>query len=51
MGRRLDLDEAVADELLEFALALKLRITAPRCAEEARIVSMMTNLGIDENDF
>ena len=49
---RLGLDEAVADELREFALALrKLRITAPRCAEGARAASMMTNLGIDENDF
>ena len=49
---RLGLDEAVADELREFALALrKLRITAPRCAEGARASSMMTNLGIDENDF
>jgi hypothetical protein len=49
---RLGLDEAVADELRELALALKkIRITAPRCAEGARVASMMTNLGIHENDF
>ena len=43
------LDEAVADELREFALALKkLQIIAPRCAEAAKVVSMMINLGTGE---
>lgn len=49
---RLGLDQTSADELREFAVSLKrLRITAPVCAEGARIVSMLTSLGIAKNDF
>jgi len=46
---RLGLDEAVPDELCEFALALNCGLR--RRAEVDRIVSMMTNLGIQQNDF
>ena len=46
------LEEGVADELREFALALrKLRITAPRCAVGARVAYMMSKIGLDEDDF
>jgi hypothetical protein len=46
------LEEAVADELREFALALrKLRITAPRSAVGARVAYMMSKIGLDEDDF
>jgi len=46
------LEEAVADELREFALALrKLRITAPRCAVGARVAYMMSKLGLGEDAF
>jgi transposase len=49
---RLGLDQTSADELREFVVSLKrLRITAPVCAEGARIASMLTTLGIDKNDF
>src|SRR5215469_1213667 len=49
---RLGLDQTSADELREFAVSLKrLRITAPVCAEGARIASMLTSLGIDKNDL
>jgi len=46
------LEEGVAEELREFALALrKLRITAPRCAVGARVAYMMSKIGLDEDDF
>ena len=46
------LEEAVADELREFALALrKLRITAPRSAVGARVAYMMSKIGLDEDAF
>ena len=46
------LEEAVADELREFALALrKLRITAPRSAVGARVAYMMSKIGLDEDNF
>jgi hypothetical protein len=46
------LEEAVADELREFALALrKLGLTAPRCAVGARVAYMMSKIGLDEDDF
>jgi chaperonin cofactor prefoldin len=46
------LDGAVADELREFAVGLrKLKISAPRCALGARVASMMSSLGMHENDF
>jgi hypothetical protein len=48
----LGLDQTSADELREFAVSLKrLRITAPVCAEGARIASMLTSSGIDKNDL
>jgi len=46
------LEEAVAAELREFALALrKLGLTAPRCAVGARVAQMMSKIGLDEDDF
>lgn len=46
------MEEAVADDLREFALALrKLRITAPRCAVGARVAYMMSKIGLDEDAF
>ena len=46
------MEEGVADELREFALALrKLRITAPRSAVGARVAYMMSKIGLDEDDF
>jgi hypothetical protein len=46
------LEEGVADELREFALALrKLGLTAPRCAVGARVAYMMSKIGLDEDDF
>jgi hypothetical protein len=48
----LGLDEAIADELREFAVSLRrLRITAPTAAEGARVASMLTSLGVDKDDF
>jgi len=49
---RSGLDDPVANELSEFAVALhKLKISAPRCALGARVASMMSGLGMHENDF
>ena len=46
------LEEGVADELREFAVALrKLGLTAPRCAVGARVAYMMSKIGLDEDDF
>ena len=46
------LEEAVADELREFALALrKLGLTAPRSAVGARVAYMMSKIGLDEDAF
>ena len=46
------LEEAVADELREFALALrKLGLTAPRSAVGARVAHMMSKIGLDEDAF
>ena len=48
----LGLGNADAAEVRELGVALKkLGITTPRCAEGARVVSMMASLGIDENNF
>ena len=46
------LEDGVADELREFALALrKLGITAPGSAVGARVAYMMSKLGLDEDAF
>ena len=46
------LEEAVADELREFALALrKLGLTARRSAVGARVAYMMSKIGLDEDAF
>jgi hypothetical protein len=46
------LEEGVADELREFAVALrKLGLTAPICAVGARVAYMMSKIGLDEDDF
>ncbi|HET7148606.1 MAG TPA: hypothetical protein VFI73_08935 [Candidatus Nitrosopolaris sp.] len=46
------LHEGVAEELREFALALrKLKITAPRSAVGARVAYMMSKIGLEEEAF
>jgi hypothetical protein len=46
------LEEAVAEELREFVVALrKLGLTAPRSAVGARVAYMMSKIGLDEDDF
>lgn len=45
------LDDALADELREFSVALrKLKISAPRCALGARVGSLICSLGVHEHD-